>query len=550
MKSDKYASKILIVTLLLVVLALVTLIVQSTASRDTLIDELASEQVAAAEQTLPLTNFDTLDQAGSGVANCRYGVSLFSGTPTSWISTLGSGWYLTFGATPPAPAPGNNAEFVHVIRVKQDKTSTGVYLPTYTVTPPLTAAGLAALISANPGALWLVGNEVDRGPDPGQIQGGQDDTFPEIYATAYHQIYHYIKQRDPAARVANSALVQVTPNRLQYLDKVWNAYLNQFGKPMPVDVWNMHLYVLPEVNPAGNPNGIANVALGTDPALGKRESGGNAALCALDEVYCFAEHDNIAVFGEQVRAMRLWMKSHGLQNKPLILSEYSLLYPYEDDGASCFLQDEFGNCFTPTRVSSFMQSSFQYLETAKDPALGYPLDDNRLLQQWLWFSLYTNNEGRVSNLVTSNGAALTPVGQTFQNHVLNQPLHQNLVIDSISAPVSYTGNAATVNVPLSITIRNNGNTSVNASFTVTFYSNAAMTKAIGSATIAPVVRGCATDSYTATVNWTGRSPGKHSFWVKVDSGGTIGESNEGDNTGTGVALVNPQQLSLPVISWR
>jgi hypothetical protein len=548
MKSDR--DKPLIITLLFVVLALVTLITQSTVSNNTLIDELAGEQVAAAAQMIDFINLDSVDQASSGVANCRYGVALFSGTSTSWISTLGSGWYLTFGATPLAPAPSNNAEFAHVIRVKQNKTSTGVYLPSYTVTPPLTAAGLASLISAHPGALWLVGNEVDRGPDPGQIEGGQDDTFPEIYATAYRQIYHYIKQRDPSARVANSALVQVTPNRLQYLDKVWNAYLKQFGHSMPVDVWNMHLYVLPEVNPAGNPNGIANVALGTNPALGKRESGGNAALCPLNEVYCFAEHDNITVFAEQVRSMRQWMKSHGQQNKPLILSEYSLLYPYEDDGASCFLQDEFGNCFTPARVSNFMQASFNYLETAKDATLGYPLDGNRLLQQWLWFSIYIDREGKASNLVNSNGTTLTPVGQTFQNHVLSQPLNRNLMIDSIFAPVSFTGNFSTVNVPLSVTIRNNGNTSVNASFTATFYSNAAMTTPIGSATIAPVVRGCATDSYTATVTWTGRSTGKHPFWVKVDSGGIISESNESDNTGTAFVLVDPKQDSLPVIRWR
>jgi hypothetical protein len=92
------------------------------------------------------------------------------------------------------------------------------------------------------------------------------------------------------------------------------------------------------------------------------------------------------------------MKEHGQQNKPLILSEYSLLYPFEDyddpiNPTQCYLQDEFGKCFTAARVSSFMTRTFQYLETATDPNLGYPLDNYRLVQQWLWFSMYYEGAG-------------------------------------------------------------------------------------------------------------------------------------------------------------
>ena len=132
---------------------------------------------------------------------------------------------------------------------------------------------------------------------------------------------------------------------------------------MPVDVWNMHIYVLPEVESNGQtPNSIANVALGTDPTLGKRGSGGNWQQCADPDVYCFAEHDDLTIFGEQVVAMRQWMKNHGQQQKPLILSEFSILYPYVDDGDSCYIQDEFGNCFTPERVTSFMDQDLRLLK--------------------------------------------------------------------------------------------------------------------------------------------------------------------------------------------
>lgn len=54
------------------------------------------------------------------------------------------------------------------------------------------------------------------------------------------------------------------------------------------------------------------------------------------------------VFDEQIRDMRQWMKDHGQQDKPLLLTEFSVLYPYiQDPGGTCFVQDEYGQCFTP-----------------------------------------------------------------------------------------------------------------------------------------------------------------------------------------------------------
>ena len=87
-----------------------------------------------------------------------------------------------------------------------------------------------------------------------------------------------------------------------------------------------------------------------------------------------------ASFAEQVIAMRQWMADHGQKEKPLFLSEYSILYPYVIDGDTCFLQDEFGQCFTPDRVYDFMTRTFQYLNNeAVDPNLGFSLDNNRLI---------------------------------------------------------------------------------------------------------------------------------------------------------------------------
>ena len=480
--------------------------------------------------------------------NCRYGVALGNNAHVSWLDDLGAGWYLNFHVA--APAAPNDAEFVPVISIRQDRDGQGGYLPTYTADPPLTEAGLGARIAQRPGALWIVGNEVDR-------VGIQGDTYPGVYARAYHDAYHFIKARDPNAQVANSALVQISPGRLQYMDKVWDAYLNQFGKPMPVDVWNMHLYILPEKRADGTGTG-AHVALGTDPAIAILDSGGNPALCPRADVHCYAEHDDMTIFAQQVRGMRQWMADHGQRHKPLIISEFSQLYVFLDyddpvNPTRCYLQDEFGNCFTQQRVTNFLNASFNYLNTATDPNLGYPLDGNRLVQQWLWYATYVpvNETGGSSNLLNQAQNGLTQVGQGFRNYVLSEPLYVNLKPASVNSSIGYA-NGVTADVELTVEIANNGNRNPGAGFTVTFYSNAALTQPIGSTTVAAPqdgggVMACARDTTTASVTWNDVSPGLHRFWVKIDSNNVISESNENDNVRSGIVLVDPHQLFVPTL---
>ncbi|MEZ4643228.1 MAG: CARDB domain-containing protein [Chloroflexota bacterium] len=508
---------------------------------------------AQASESIPLI---TPNGATSSAPNCRYGATPLGSDQIPLLNTLKAGWYVTFGSAAGSANPGNGAQFVPVILVKQQKDGAGNYYPQYLIGPDgLTGSSARTyvknLVSNNPGALWLVGNEVDRGPDPDEIESGQGDVFPDIYARAYHDVYYWIKEEDPTAQVAVSGLVQVTPGRLQYLDLMWNAYLNAYGTPMPVDVWNIHLYILPEVNPQGEPNGIANVALGTDPTLGRRESGGVASVCGQNSVYCFAEHDSITIFTEQIIDMRTWMKEHGQQNKPLILTEYSILYPYEEDGGSCFLQDEHGNCFTEERVHQFMVDTFNFMETAVDPNLGYPLDNNKLIQQWMWFAVYTPYQtGSASQLFDENLVNLTTLGQQFQTSANASATPPNLLIERVNTPVIFTGGGGTGSATLSVNIRNNGNTDVTVPFTVRFYANSALTQEIGSVVVNPTVRGCTNGVHTASVNWDNLTPGPHSYWVKIDSGNAVSETNEGDNIGQGIVLVDPQQVLLPIVRNR
>jgi hypothetical protein len=231
-----------------------------------------------------------------------------------------------------------------------------------------------------------------------------------------------------------------------------------------------------------------------------------------------------------------------------------LLYPYEVDPDGCWLADEYGNCFTTSRVIAFLNNSLNYLESATDPNLGYPLDGNRLVQQWLWFSVNNENGvGNISDLITSSGSqyVLSQVGTAFRNYVQSRPTSINLFSDGVSYPVAFAS-GGTADVILSATLRNNGNKAPINQFFVTFYANAGLTQPIGSATVeAPSayhsgMAGCARQQIKVSVNWNDLTPGLHRYWVKVDSSSVVGESNEGDNVASGFVIINPFQVFLPL----
>ncbi len=128
--------------------------------------------------------------AGAAVPNCRYGVSA---SRNDFVETLKVGATLSFAPSASYTLP-TGVEHVAMIRLKQDKAGSK-YLPSYTASPALndSADGLGAYLKTNPGAIWIVGNEVDR-------VYWQDDLQPQMYAQAYHDIYHFIKERDPWRR--------------------------------------------------------------------------------------------------------------------------------------------------------------------------------------------------------------------------------------------------------------------------------------------------------------------------------------------------------------
>jgi hypothetical protein len=245
------------------------------------------------------------------------------------------------------------------------------------------------------------------------------------------------------------------------------------------------------------------------------------------------------------------MKAHNQQNKPLILSEFSILYPYNTNNGTCYLKDEFGNCFTPQRVTNFLNASFDFLYNKTDPNLGYPKDEYRLIQQSLWFSM--NNQGGVGNasdLVRNN--AFTQAGQAFHDYVEDLSTTINLYEDGVNNPVVDTGGNSTVSVKLTVGIRNGGNVAPQTNFYVTFYRDADLTSPIGTATITkpgpvnPGMTGCSRMERTAEVTWQNLPPGVHPFWVKIDSTNAVSETSENDNIGSGLVIINGKQTFLPV----
>ncbi|HJX38448.1 MAG TPA: hypothetical protein VJ714_07605 [Anaerolineae bacterium] len=288
------------------------------------------------------------------------------------VSPLGADWYVDFGFRSDPP-PLFDMEYVQTIRLSESG-----YSPDQ--------ATIEEYARAQPGTLYLIGNEPDAPI--------QDCVTPHTYAQRYDTLYGIIKGADPTAKVAIGGVVQATPLRLQYLDMILDEYQMHYGVKIPVDVWNVHGFILQE----------------------KKDSWGCQIPCGIKGVtegmlYTVEDHDNMTIFRRQIRDFRIWMKDHGERNKPLIVSEYGILMP-SDLG------------FDEPRVQAFMLATFDYFLNAKVDWLGYPADENRLVQAWAWYSLdddhFEGNDTR-SHLFNPITKQLTSLGRAYQDYTSSLP---------------------------------------------------------------------------------------------------------------------------------
>ncbi|MBM4456276.1 MAG: hypothetical protein FJ011_00715 [Chloroflexi bacterium] len=352
--------------------------------------------------------------------NERFGYGVLYGIDNYNVAPLNAGWYQNWSLALNASHPAG-ALAAHVVRVLPE----GLALDRATV---------QRIADADPGGLWIIGNEPDM--------FAQDNVTPTQYAAQYREAYFAIKAADPTAQVAAGGIVQPTPLRLGWLSATLAAYRQLYGGPLPADVWNIHNYVLQETP--------GQWGCGIPPGY----YGARAAT------YPFNDHDSLTIFQEHVTAMRRWMADNGYRERPLIITEYGILFP-ESSG------------FDLTRVRNFFVNTANWMLTASDPNTGYPADDNHLVQRWMWYSLddtnYNNAGNTIAGLMDPATRQMRPLGQAFAD--LATPLrrpYSNLVVARVQELPAATAatDGATESVRLRAMIQNRGNTAVAQAFRV------------------------------------------------------------------------------------
>ena len=282
----------------------------------------------------------------------------------TWARRLGAGWYLDWRVQRRYPA--QRPEHWQMVRLGR-----GCIAPS--------KEAIRWLAAHYPGNVWVIGNEPDN--------RWQDNVVPEEYAQVYHDLYYLIKDADPTASIAVGGVTQATPLRLEYLDRVLTVYQALYDEPMPVDWWTVHGFVLREEK--------GNWGAGIPAGFLIADSG---------ELYQKVETGSVEIFREHIIAFRAWMAERGYGDKPLAITEFGIL-----------MDPIYG--FTPDVVAKYVLDTFNWLGEARDEQIGYPEDDNRLVQRWAWFSLY-DPLYPTSNLADLKADALTEIGQAFREYNL------------------------------------------------------------------------------------------------------------------------------------
>lgn len=340
-------------------------------------------------------------------ARFGFNVSLNNGrTISSYnVAPLHGHWYLDYATQ---KTPPHTADMVYAQMIRPTLWKSANFTKT-----------VEATIANNPGALWIVGNEPERDK--------QDSMTADVYATFYYNVYNFLKARDPSAHVAIAGVVQSTPLRRRYLDLVLTEYKNRYGVTMPIDVWTVHAFILPE-----------NDDWGAAIPLGLRDFAHEGMQ------YAVTDHDSMEIFKANIIAFRQWMAERGYRDKPLLITEYGILIP-----------DYY---FPYAKVKSFMLATFDFFLTSADATIGYPADNNRLVQAWSWFSLNyppyadTNPTGMNGNLVAPDTGALQLLGQDYGAYTSNLTSPQALTLTVPTVQITPGVQVITTTMPVTAPI--------------------------------------------------------------------------------------------------
>lgn len=411
-------------------------------------------------------------------SNGRFGFG-FTGTgggPENYdTAMLNAGWYWDWSATSASRIPP--LEYMPTIRLKPVKS--GNTQVGYTATP--TGTTLLARIAAQPGAIWFIGNEPDC--------VNMDNMQSQWYARAYHDLYYLIKEADPTAQIAAGSIVQPTPQRFMYLDRVLATYQEEYGEPLPADMWATHSYILCEkcypTKVEGEPFAWGACWVPDWPSY--------SAALPYATFYSVYDHWRVDLFAQRLLDMRQWMYDNGYRNHPLIITEYGVLF-YEGLVYSGATYD--------AKNREFMYGGFDWMQNARDPLLGYAPDDHRLIQRWAWFSLDHNDwymGGALFNYSTHQPTAL---GATFGAYTRQVTPTTQLFPLTVGAHGDPAAPGDFMTATLVVTVANAGNIAVATPATVTFFEKDDPAAIIAQAPLAAV--GCCGDTTTVTTVWPQR----------------------------------------------
>jgi hypothetical protein len=401
--------------------------------------------------------------------SCHFGITAPYSPKGYDLSLLGIDSYLNWGTVRSASVAGK----IDHIKVMQVSDQTFAYW----------VSELPGLLKIYPSAIWIIGNEPDAVSLP------QDILTPEVYGDRYYELASIIRSQDPTAKIGFGPIIQPTPIRLRYLDRVWSRLLTLTNNNVDsvknlIDVYTIHAFILNEVLGqwgAGIPSGF------------------EADHADAIEITELADTHSISIFKARVIAFRDWMAAKGEKEKPLWITEYgSLLPPYNAPGNNyATVSDEL--------TRDYMLATFDFMYNTTDTAKGYSPDGNRLVQKWFWFSL---NEIR-----TKFGGALfdqqtklpTIIGDAFaQYSPAMAAVPPDLFPSGISLlPRRYSNQYPNVDYDIVIRIGNNVVSDWLAQAVVTAYDGENPTP-IGTANISTTR--CGGDGLV-TFNWPDITPG-------------------------------------------
>lgn len=449
--------------------------------------------------------------------NERIGVGLVYGIAditTYDVSLIEAGWYGDWFSRRYPPHP-NGMDYLPLV-------------PLGAASWPPNWSLLSEQARLNPGQTWIIGNESEG--------YWQERLTPALYAERFHQVCSFLKTEDPTALCAITGVILPSPLRLQWLDLVLQEYQTRYGVPMPVDVWNMHAQMVQEVSCAYAPERCygAEIPTGITATEGMTMS--------------LADNASVDLFIQLLRGMRTWMQQRGFQDKPLIISEYGVLYP------SDYLSDtvEMGDLV----VASFMTRTFEYMLYTTDQQIGMPADGYRLAQRWMWYTL----NDQPYNFETSQGfngglfdwqnktypGALTYFGQVFRNYVVPLKTPYRDV-----HPVGITSSPGCGVASVTVKVANKGNTPASNVYVRLFAGdpNAGGVQ-VGSDRAAPQVGIRHAAPGTATFAWA-IPPGvtQQTFYAIVDPANALPEADETNNAASFTVPVNAHAgcIMLPLI---